>query len=238
MTLSIEVENVCSGYYGDFDVIHNFSLHAEKSKITCIIGPNGCGKSTLMKTIYGFLKPRKGRVSHGGFDITGTEPHVMLLRGISYIPQARNIFPYLSVYENLKMGAWLFRKDRLWVDEAIDRIFEMFPILKEREKVRAISLSGGEQKMLEIGRALIPNPEVILIDEPTAGLAPKIAHEIYKTLEGFKERGLTVLMVDQNVRQAIAFSDYLYVMEFGENKDEGSREKFESEMKKLIRSWI
>ncbi|NIM45817.1 MAG: ATP-binding cassette domain-containing protein [Nitrososphaeria archaeon] len=236
--MSIEVEKVSSGYFGDYNIIHNWSMKAEKSKITAVIGPNGCGKSTLMKTVYGILKPREGKISYGDEDITGFEPHEMLRKGIAYIPQARSIFPYLTVYENLKMGAWLYRKDKNWVEEAIERIQKMFPILEEREKVNATSLSGGEQKMLEIGRALIPNPEVVIVDEPTAGLAPKIAHEIYTILDGFKEKGLTVLMVDQNVRQAILFSDYLYVMEMGGKANEGPREKFEEEMKDLIQSWI
>lgn len=236
--MSIEVKDAYSGY-SDVDIIRGFSMRVEEGTITGLIGPNGCGKSTLCKTIYGILRPKKGKIYHDGDNITGLSPHQMLRRGISYIPQARNIFPHLSVRENLKIGAWILRNERVKVRESIEETYERFPILKVRANIKASSLSGGEQKMLEFGRALITDPTTLLVDEPTAGLAPKIAHEVYNSLGRLKEEfGLTILLVDQNVRAAITFSDYLYTMELGKNIEEGSREKFQKSMKSLVSSWI
>jgi branched-chain amino acid transport system ATP-binding protein len=236
--MSIEARNISSGYWRDIDIIHEVSLKAEKSKITSIIGPNGAGKSTIIKTMYGFLKPRQGSIYHNDEEITDLKPHQMLMRGIAYIPQARNIFPFLTVYENLKMGAWLFRNDHPRVEQSIKRIYDLFPILKEKAGERAVSLSGGQQKMLEIGRSLVSDPGLFLVDEPTAGLAPIVAARIYVILEDLRKLGYTILMVDQNVRQAISSSDYVYVINLGKKEREGPKEKFESEMTELIRSWI
>lgn len=236
--MSIEARNISAGYWKDIDIIHDVSVKAEKSKITCIIGPNGAGKSTIIKTLYGFLKPREGSVYHNDEEITHLKPHQMLMRGIAYVPQARNIFPLLTVYENLKMGAWLFRNDQDRVEKSIGKIYDMFPILKEKANQKSSSLSGGQQKMLEIGRSLISDPGLFLVDEPTAGLAPIVAKKIYSILTDLKRLGYTILMVDQNVRQAISFSDYVYVINLGKKETEGPREKFEGEMTELIRSWI
>ena len=140
-----------SGYSREIDIIHNVSLEARKSNLTCIIGPNGAGKSTIIKTIYGFLRPRTGQIYHNNQEITGLRPYNMLMRGITYVPQARSIFPFLSVYENLKMGTWLFRRDKERASSSIKRICDMFPILHEKSNISAVSLSGGQQKILEIG---------------------------------------------------------------------------------------
>ncbi len=237
--LSLEVENVSSGYYEEINIINDFSLLAEESKITAIIGPNGCGKSTLLKTIYGFLKARKGSIYYGNTEITGKEPHQMLSMGIAYLPQAESNFPYLTVLENLKMGAWLLKENKEDVAKAIDRVMDTFPILRKKANDKASSLSGGQQKMLEIGRTLITNPKVFLVDEPTAGLAPIISKKIYEILKKLnEENNLTILLVDQNIRQAISISGFLYVIEFGRNKISGSKKKFLSEMKDIVKSWI
>lgn len=238
MNMSLEIANIRSGYYGGIDILHDISIDVKSHKLTCILGPNGSGKSTILKTIYGFLKARSGTIRYNDEDITGFEPHELLMKGIAYVPQERSIFPQLSVFENLKVGAWLIRKNKRLVSESIDKVFKIFPRLEERKAVKAGNLSGGEQKMLEFGRAMILNPQTILVDEPTAGLAPKIAHEVYQILDQLKKEKITILMVDQNVRQGVLFSDYIYVIDLGRIKDEGASEKFKVEMKKLIKSWI
>lgn len=238
--MSLVVKDVFSRYStSSVDILHDVTVRAEKSRITGIIGPNGAGKSTLLKTIYGFLKPRKGKIYYKGNDITGLKPHVLALSmRIAYIPQERCIFPDLTVYGNLKVYMWTFRKDKEKVEKSIKEIYEIFPILKTKRNNKASSLSGGQQRMLEFSRVVIQQSELILIDEPTAGLAPKIAMEVYQKMERLKEEGRTVLFVDQNVRQAIRLSDYVYILKLGRIVEEGPKEKFEAELKSLIQEWI
>ena len=236
--MSIEARNIYSGYYIGLDILQGVSLRVRASKITAIIGPNGCGKSTLLKTMYGFLKPTQGSVWFKNEDVTGSPPHKMLDRGIVYLPQVRNTFPYLSVYDNLKITCWSFRKDKALVDQTIKRIYDIFPKLKAREKVFAGSLSGGEQKMLEFAKVYMHKPSTIIVDEPTAGLAPQIAQKVYGFIKELGKRELTILIVDQNVRQAVMLSDYVYVMESGIIKDHGPKKKFADEMEKVVKSWI
>jgi len=236
--LSIEVKNVTVGYYKDLVILHDISIHADESKITSIIGPNGAGKSTLLKTIYGFLRPKRGNILFEGKDITGVKPYGMPMMGIGYIPQERTVFPRLTVEENLKMGAWTFRKDHKRVDECINEVYERFPILKERRKVKSGKLSGGEQRMLEISRGTMIRPKAFLIDEPTAGLAPKVAMSIYKKLDEIREERVAILMVDQNVRMAAELSDYIYVLRLGRKVLEGPGEKLDKELKKQVKSWL
>jgi len=236
--MSMNVQALRAGYGGGIDIIQDISLQAKPQRVTAIIGPNGSGKSTILKAIYGVIKPRSGTVTVNHSDVTGLKPHQLLARGIAYVPQERSIFPYLTVDQNLRAGAWLIRKDSKRVQDSIDNVIEMFPRLGERKKVKAGNLSGGEQKMLELGRAMILNPQTILIDEPTAGLAPKVAHEVYVTLENLREQKITTLLVDQNVRQAILLSDHIYVIGLGRIKEEGSSDKYRAEMPELIKSWI
>jgi len=236
--MSIEVNNVHAAYYGDVDILHGVTMCAQKSKVTAIIGPNGAGKSTLLKTIFGFLKPRKGTITFDGEDITGAASFSLTLKGLRYIPQRRCIFPYLTVYENLRLGAWAAKIDKKEIKESINRIYEKFPSLKAREKVAAGRLSGGEQRMLEFGRALITSPKAILVDEPTAGLAPKVAKEIYQKLEGLKEEGIGIVLVDQNVRSALLLSDYVCVLKMGRIELEGPKGEFDKRMASLIREWL
>jgi branched-chain amino acid transport system ATP-binding protein len=218
--MSLEAYNIVSGY-GKMEILHGVSLKAEKSKITAFIGPNGAGKSTLLKTIYGFIKPWKGKVIFDGEDITNLEPDLKLKKGIAYVLQGRNIFPYMTVLENLQIAAYTW-KDRSKLKEKIKNVFEKFPILKGRENQLAGNLSGGEQRILELGRVLMLSPKVILFDEPTLGLAPKVIDELYeKITELNKEDGITFLIVEQNVRKVLSIADYVYVLELGKNKLEG-----------------
>ena len=211
---SIKTKDLISGY-GNLKIIDGISIDVEESKVTCIIGPNGAGKSTLIKTIYGFLKPWRGKVLYGDEDITGQESHSLLQKGIAFVLQRQSVFPLLTVQENLEMGAWNIRRDKKRSRESIGVIYDRFPLLKEKRKQNAKDLSGGMKRMLEMGRALITNPKLIILDEPSAGLAPKVIGELYKKFAELKELKITFLIVDQNVRRAVEFADHVYVLEDG-----------------------
>jgi branched-chain amino acid transport system ATP-binding protein len=237
--MSLVLKDIVSGYLSEVDILHNISLHAEQGKITGIIGPNGAGKSTIIKTICGFIKPRKGQIYYKDQDITSTKPHILAgTFGITYIAQERNVFLELTVKENLKVCTWPLRKDPDSIKESLKKVYEKFPVLKDKLNDRASSLSGGQQRMLELSRAFIQKSELILIDEPTAGLAPKVAMEVYEAMNKFKEEKLTVLFVDQNVRQAVRLSDYLYMLRSGQIFKQGPKKQFESELESLIHEWI
>lgn len=234
--MSLVVENVTVGYYQDVFVLHDVSIEAEEGKITSVVGPNGAGKSTLLKTIYGFLKPKNGRVTYNGKEITGLPPFKMLEKGIAYITQDIGILPHMSVEENLQIGAWLFRKDKELVRTKIEEIYKRYPTLRERRSVIAGRMSGGEQRMLEIGKALMNNPTAILFDEPSTGLAPKLVNEIYGEIAKLKYEGRTIILVEQNVRKALSISDYIYVLELGKVKFGGTRG--ELDIKQVVLPWL
>lgn len=237
--MSIEVQDLVAGYYEDLDILHNVSINVKKLEITAIIGPNGAGKSTLFKAIYGFLRPKKGKILFNGEDITGLPPREMLRKGISYVPQGGSVFPYLTVQENLELGGWILRSDRKLLNKRIEEIYDRYPPLQKKMKMGASFLSGGELKMLEVGRALITNPSVILVDEPTAGLAPNLFDQLYEQLKALSKTGKTIILVDQNVRAAIELSDYVYVLELGENKCQGKGDEFRSgTARELIKEWL
>jgi branched-chain amino acid transport system ATP-binding protein len=234
----LEARNLTVSYYGDIDILKDVAVDIRQGQITAIIGPNGAGKSTLLKALYGLLKPRKGTVRFNGSDITGLKVHDFIRNGIAYVPQLRSIFPELTVTENLELGAWIFKKDKARVDRAIEEVYARFPILADKRNERAGLLSGGQQKILEIGRSLLTHPSVCLLDEPTATLAPKIAQQIYKTLMDLKSEQITIAIVDQRVRQAFEISDYTYILELGQNKVEGSRREFDGRLNEVIKGWL
>lgn len=218
----LEVQDIYSGYQADFDILKGVSLHVEPGEIVCVIGPNGAGKSTVFKALYGFLNVRRGRVLFDDRDITNIRPQDTLKIGITIVPQLRSLFPQMTVYENLEMGMYLER-DKERIKQRIDYILELFPRLGEREKQKAGTMSGGEQRMLEIGRALMWEPKLVLMDEPSAGLAPLITKMIFDSILRLNDEiGLTVLMIEQNARQGLQISDRGYVLELGRNSYEGS----------------
>lgn len=232
----LEAKEVVVGYKKDIHILQGVSILARQAHITAVLGPNGVGKSTLLKTIYGYLKPSKGQIIFKDENITGINSYELSLKGLAYIPQRQNVFPNMLVEENLQIGAWPLRRDKNLVKKGIEENYKRFPILKERRKKRAGSLSGGQQRMVEFGRALMTNPDILLVDEPTAGLAPKISREVYDIMEKLKEEeGRTILLVDQNIRQAVKHSDYVYALELGKNKAQGPSEDFE-DLKKTI--WL
>lgn len=218
----LEVQDIYSGYQPDFDILNGVNLHVKPGEIVCVIGPNGAGKSTVFKALYGFLNIRRGHVLFDDRDITNIRPQDALKAGITIVPQLRSLFPQMTVYENLEMGMYLER-DKVRIKQRIEHIMELFPRLAERKQQKAGTMSGGEQRMLEIGRALMWEPKLVLMDEPSAGLAPLITGMIFDNIMRLNEEiGLTVLMIEQNARQGLQISDRGYVLELGQNSYEGS----------------
>lgn len=218
----LEVQDIYSGYVQDFDILQGVSLHVKPGEIVCVIGPNGAGKSTVFKALYGFLNIRQGRILFDDRDITNIRPQNALKAGITIVPQLRSVFPQMTVYENLELGMYL-EKDSQRIRQRIDYILDLFPRLAERAKQKAGTMSGGEQRMLEIGRALMWEPKLVLMDEPSAGLAPLITKAIFDNIKWLnREIGLTVLMIEQNARQGLEISDRGYVLELGKNSYEGT----------------
>lgn len=205
--------------YGELAILHGVSITVAAGEIVTLIGPNGAGKSTLMKAIFGLIRPSEGRVYFDGDDVTGERPHLLVRRGMSYVPQNENIFPRLTVKENLEMGAFAGRRR---LDEAFARVYELFPPLWEKRNERAGVLSGGQQQMLAIGRALMLAPRLLLLDEPTAGLAPRYAQMILAKAREINAAGVGILMVEQNARAALAISDRAYVLAMGQNRVDGA----------------
>ena len=223
----LSVENLTSGY-GRVDILHEVSIRAQRGKITSLLGPNGAGKSTLLKSIFGILKPRSGTILLEGRDVTGLKPHMILRANVSYVLQRRSVFPFMTVEENLEMGAFTLQ-DKTEIRKRIQEVFDFFTILKEKRSQKAGKLSGGQQRMLELGRALMLRPKLLLLDEPSLGLAPKITNEVFEYIEQMKRSGITILMVEQNVRKALEFSDYTFLLVEGRNRFDGPSSKLLSD---------
>jgi len=235
----LDVENLRAGYVTDIDILNGVTVAARARQITTVIGANGVGKSTLLKCIVGQIRPHAGSIVYDGRDITGIATNRLVRRGIAYIAQRRNLFPHMSVLENLEMGAWTFRRDRRRTAAAIERALEEAPILRDFKFRRAGDLSGGQQRLLEIQRALITDPKLLLIDEPTVGLDPKMTATIYDHLSRLRsEEGRTILMVDQNVIAGTDVADYIYVLELGANKIEGTKRDFDDKYRETIAEWL
>lgn len=225
--MMLQVQELYAGYYRDLHILQGVNLSAEKGKLTTVLGANGVGKSTLLKAIYGFLTPQAGKVLIDGKDVVGTPTHQLIDMGLAYIPQHTGIFKFMSVEENLMMGAYTFRKDRVRMRRRIEDNYQRFPILKEKRRQLAGELSGGQQRMVELGRTLMTDPKVVLVDEPTAGLAKLLSEEVYQMLVDLRDKeGKTIILVDQEIRQALKIADYVYVLELGRNKFNGPAEEF------------
>ncbi len=213
----LEVKNVVSGY-GSMEVLHDISLDVGEKQIVSVLGPNGAGKTTLLRTIFGEITPQKGKVFFKGQDITGFHPEEIARIGMCYVPQESNVFDSLTIHENLEMGAFIRKDD--WQPRA-EEIYELFPDLIDRKKDKAGFLSGGMRQMLAIGRALMLNPELLLLDEPSTGLAPFLVDHMFEKIQELNKQGVTILLVEQNT-QALQCSQKSYIMEGGEKKAEGS----------------
>ncbi len=223
----LEVRGLFVGYYKDLNILQDINVIAEKGKISTILGANGVGKSTMLKAVFGFLKPNAGEILFDGQSILKTPPYRRIQKGLAYIPQQPGIFRDMTVEENLQIGGWTFRRNKKRVKEKIEENYARFPILAERRKQITGQLSGGQQRMVEIGRTLMSEPKMLLVDEPTAGLAKLLTQEVYRMLTALRDKeGLTILLVDQEIRKALKISDYVYVLELGRNKYEGPASQF------------
>lgn len=216
----LEVENVYAGYGPGGDILQGVDLRVEKGDYVCIIGPNGAGKSTLMRVITGILSPRKGRVLFEGRNISGRRPDLVFRDGIVTVPQGRNTFPDMTVWENMLMGAYSIR-DRHLVKQRIEHVMELLPVVAEKRNMRAGLLSGGQQKQVEIGRAMLVDPKLLILDEPTMGLEPRIAKAVLERVDRLRQEGTTVILVEQNARLGLAAAEDGCVMELGRIKLRG-----------------
>jgi neutral amino acid transport system ATP-binding protein len=214
----LATEEVVAGYVPEVNILNGVSFTVQPGEIVTVVGPNGAGKSTLIKTIFGLLKPRSGRIVFKGEDMSGAKPHTITRKGLSYVPQLDNVFPSLTVDENLELGSL----DRSRTQERIAAMHELFPRLGERRTQLTGTMSGGERQMVAMARALMPDPEMLLLDEPSAGLAPAFVDAIFEKIGEINRAGVTIVMVEQNARRALAMSDRGYVLDMGANRFEGS----------------
>ncbi len=215
----LEIQNVSSGY-GEVQILWDVSLKLERGKLTALVGSNGVGKTTLLRTVMGLLKPSQGSVTFDGRDVTHISPHGKAAQGIVLVPEGRQLFPSMTVYENLEMGAFA-KRAKVNFRENLERVYDMLPRLKERADQKAGTLSGGEQQMLAVARGLMAEPEILMFDELSLGLAPFLVLSLFEVLERLKDEGLTMLLVEQNVQMALTVSEYSYVLAEGRVELEG-----------------
>lgn len=216
------VEGVRAGYNEEVDILQGVSLRVEPGQIVAIIGPNGAGKSTLLKTVFGILRPKEGRIVFDGEEIGGLPPEVIVRKGMSYVPQVRNVFPSLTVQENLEMGAFVREDD---YRGRLEEIYQMFSDLREKRHQKVGRLSGGQRQMVAMGRALMLDPKLLLLDEPSAGLAPSAVSAVFDRIMEINRRGVAILIVEQNAKEALRLSNYGYVLTMGRNALEGPGEE-------------
>lgn len=209
----LKVEDITAGYT-EVEILHNVHIQVKSGEIVSVIGPNGAGKSTLLKTIFGVLKPKRGIITLKDEDITGLKPDRIARRGISYVPQVDNVFPSLAIQENLEMGAYIRKDD---YSQRLEEVFDLFPILKGRRKQKAGQLSGGQRQMVAMGRALMLDPQVLLLDEPSAGLAPLIVIDIFEKIKEINASGVAMVIVEQNAHEALKMAHHGYVLAMGKN---------------------
>ncbi len=202
-------------YYGNAHALENISIDVKEKEIVAILGANGSGKSTVLRSISGLVRPQSGSIEFQGKNIQALRPDEIVEQGITQCPEGRRLFPDMSVYKNLMVGAYVFRKKKSKIEETLHGVYGMFPILRERKDQSAGTLSGGEQQMLALGRALMAEPKVLLLDETSMGLAPKIVDNLFKSIKQINEKGITIIVVEQNAAKALAVSDRVYVLESG-----------------------
>lgn len=215
MTEPFLIGEAMTGGYGGADILHNCTIAVEKGEIAVIVGPNGAGKSTAMKAVFGMLKLRMGQVRLQGEDITALTPQARVAKGMGFVPQTSNIFPSMTVEENLEMGAFIRRDE---IRHTMEQVYELFPILRDKRRQAAGELSGGQRQQVAVGRALMTKPSVLMLDEPTAGVSPIVMDELFDRIIEIARTGISILMVEQNARQALNIADKGYVLVQGENR--------------------
>lgn len=235
---NLDVQNLVAGYVAGHPILRGVNLTAAPGRITVVLGPNGAGKSTVLRVLAGFLAAESGSVRLDDNEIADLPTHRHLASGIALLPQGHSVFPDLTVAENIELGGWILRGDRRRLRQAVGAVFARYPHLGELRNAPAGSLSGGQQRAVEIARLLVSDPRVLLIDEPSVGLSPLIASQIYRELVALKEEGRTILLVDQDVRAAIRIADYIYVLNSGKNDIEGDRAAFEGDLGAMVRGWL
>jgi len=218
----LQIQKLKSGY-SDLEILHEVDFHAEPGEIIAIIGPNGAGKSTLLKSIFNLCEIYSGKINLGGKNITKLPTHDLIYEGVSYVPQGRQVFSDLTVKENLEMGAFIV-KDKELIKRNLEMVFDKFPFLRTKKNDYAFTLSGGQQQMLAIGRALMQSPKILLLDEPSLGLSPKSMMEIFDKIKEINEAGVTVIIVEQNAKQAVKIADRTYILESGKVALHGGKE--------------
>jgi branched-chain amino acid transport system ATP-binding protein len=230
--------DLVAGYVPGITILNGMSVDVLRGQVRCVLGPNGTGKSTLLKVLFGFLAPVSGEIFRGATPLIDVPSHLMGRHGITYLPQRPSVFPFLSVEANLRLGTWGFRADRALAAARIGAAYDRFPVLKERRRQLAGTMSGGQQRQLEIARALLTDPAVMLIDEPTASIEPRVAAQIYELIAGLAHDGKAILLVDQNIKGALGIADHVYVMRTGTLLEEGPRGDFSAEVETLVARWL
>ena len=234
----LEIDNLHAAYQEDIFILQGVAITVPEARTVVVIGANGTGKSTLLKAVFGFLKPQRGTVRFRKEDITALSPAETMLKGIGFIPQGRSVFPHMTVMENLEMGCWAFRRDKKRIRRRIGWSLERFPALAEHIRKQAGTLSGGQQRLLEFAKALLPDPSLLLVDEPSVGLSPLVAKEIYAELLAFRQEGRSILLIDQDIRAAMDIAEDVCIMELGKIKTKGQRDDFVNDLDGLVRSWL
>lgn len=232
-------ENLVAGYTSDIHILQGLSVQAWQGRVACVVGPNGTGKSTLLKTLFGFLHPISGQVFFERQDITGMPPYRSAHRGIMYLPQKPSLFPFLSVESNLKLGAWYTRPSKSQLRDKLQAVYEQFPVVRDKRRQQAGQLSGGQQRQVEIARSLMTDPHLYLIDEPSAGVDPQTSEIIYEMILNLaRDLDKGVLLVDQDVKSALQITDYVYVVKAGRLSAEGPRADFGGDTDALVARWL
>lgn len=243
MSALLSLENVSAGYVADIDILRNVNVSIAPAAITGLIGLNGAGKSTIMKTICGFLAPSAGKIEFDEENITGIAAHKVIDRRISYIPQESSLFNYMSVENNLMLPLEHLARKKIGLTmedlaRRLENCFQKFPLLRERRNAKAGDLSGGQQKMVEFAKAYLQQPRLCLIDEPSIGLAPKVAEEVYQWINLFAAEKMAILLVDHNVRRVVKMSSYIYVLSLGEITAKGKPEDFAGDLHEQVKAWL
>jgi branched-chain amino acid transport system ATP-binding protein len=233
---SLRVEQVSAGYQPEIDVLTGVTLAAAPGRITAVIGPNGAGKSTLLRVVFGLLPPRAGRVALDARDLAGLRPDARKRLGIGYVPQGASTFPQMTVEETLRLGGWTIRRRPSDLRERLGHVYELFPALVPLRRTKAAVLSGGQLRLLSLAKELVVMPSLLLVDEPTTGLAPRIAAEVYALLERSRALGITILLVDQNIVEAVRVADDVYLFGMGRVQREGSGASFAADLPGIVRA--
>jgi branched-chain amino acid transport system ATP-binding protein len=234
----LRMRDVVAGYGASDVVLDGLSLAVRPTGITVMLGPNGSGKSTALRALFGLVRIRDGAIELDGADITNVATHERLPLGMALLPQGHSVFPDLTVEENLQLGGWMFGRDKARLRAALERTYEQYPMLADRRGARAGALSGGQQRILEIARLILTDPAILLVDEPSVGLAPVLVDDVYEEVIRLRDLGKTILLVDQNVHAAIDIADYVYILEFGRVKAEGDVREFAGDVAGIVRDWL